>query len=246
MKKWVALCSCEMPQKVTVMLEREGYGLISLPPCAELQYPVASHPDMLFFIKKLASHRVGLVTPQKYAEAHAELFERIRSALSALDRTFELECEGVSVGARYPGDIALNALEMNGALYSLTEHTDAHIVGAFERRVRVKQGYTCCSVLKLGERCAITSDRGIAAAMRRDGIDVLEIAPGGIALPGYDCGFIGGASFCHGGTAYFFGELSALSEHREISRFCEEHGVRAVCASGMPLTDYGGIKLLSI
>ncbi len=246
MKRWVALCSDRMPQDAVKTLEGDGYELIKLPPCAELQYPVASHPDMLFFIKKLDDRRVGLVTPQKYAERHADTFARIRSALSELDRTAEVESEGVNVDATYPEDIAINALEMNGVLYSLTEHTSRRILDAFSRCVRVKQGYACCSVLKLDERSAITSDRGLAAAMRENGADVLEITPGHIALPGYGSGFIGGASFCNEGRVYFFGKISSHPDLDAISEFCRVRGLEMVELSDAPLTDLGGIKLLNI
>ena len=78
------------------------------------------------------------------------------------------------------------------------KYTAPELLGKVEElgliRVNVSQGYAKCSTCVVGEDAIITYDRGIAKAADAAGMDVLVIEPGHVDLPGYDTGFIGGAS----------------------------------------------------
>ena len=80
--------------------------------------------------------------------------------------------------------------------------------------------------------------------MTADGAEVLTVDTGGIALPGYGCGFIGGASAVINGTAIFFGSLSDHPDGARIAEFCRDHAVNPVDFPHMPLTDYGSVRYL--
>ena len=56
----------------------------------------------------------------------------------------------------------------------------------------VKQGYAKCSTVLVNEQACITADTSIAAAVKQCGLDVLQIRPGFVELPGYPYGFLGG------------------------------------------------------
>jgi hypothetical protein len=97
----------------------------------------------------------------------------------------------------------------------------------------------------LSDRVAVTADRGLADALRRSGVAVLDIRPGHIALPGYDYGFIGGAGGrLPDGTYVFFGDLTSHPDGEAIRRFAEEQKISAVSLSDEPICDRGGILCL--
>ena len=97
----------------------------------------------------------------------------------------------------------------------------------------------------LSESCAVTADRGIAMALKNNGIDVLVIRSGYIELKGYDSGFIGGAGAALGGGVYgFFGDLYTHPDGKAIAEFADKHKIKAVSLSDEPLSDNGGLLIL--
>ena len=62
------------------------------------------------------------------------------------------------------------------------------------KKISVNQGYTGCSTITVTEDAYITDDAGIYRTLSNNRIDCLLIPKGDILLPGYNYGFIGGAS----------------------------------------------------
>ena len=153
------------------------------------------------------------------------------------------------IGIKYPENVRLNCLYLGGRLYAKHSATDSAVLDYCRRNdiptVNVNQGYTRCSVLLIGNRAAVTADRGIADALQKDGAEVLLIAPGHVTLPGFDCGFIGGAGFCDGDTVYCFGDITRHPDFEKIKALCVKHNskIEILCAD-KPLTDLGGAVLL--
>lgn len=248
-KKRLLLCSCEMPNEIISELERNSAECLKLPPSSALPIPVASHPDMLFFSacsNAPTEGKVELFSAENYRVEYPFLFSTLENKLAKSTISYEISTEGIRVGNKYPNDIALNALEMNGILYSLTEHTASGIRDMFSKHIRIKQGYAACSVLKLSEQAAITADINISNALQKNGIDVLLISAGNIRLSGYDYGFIGGASYCDGERVYFFGNVAKHPDYTRILEFCRKHGIEVAAFSNMPLTDLGGIRVIKV
>jgi hypothetical protein len=110
-----------------------------------------------------------------------------------------------------------------------------------KRTVKLKQGYTACATRVAG-KIALTSDPGILAALKNDGFNVLHTEEK-ILLPGYGCGFIGGASFYDedSGTVVLFGEPEKNSS---IPDFLKDNGINAIYTEGIPLTDYGSAIII--
>ena len=112
------------------------------------------------------------------------------------------------------------------------------------KTVPVKQGYPACTALKISENAAITADKGMAKALRCEGISVLEIENGSISLPPYEYGFIGGAGEAHGDKVYFFGDIHTHPEGDRLVSFIEENGKTANSLSDGKLCDLGGMIFL--
>ncbi len=210
-----------------------SYGeVIPLPEWKGLPEPVSSHPDMLFYPLPDGKILVG----RDYYNENAEFF-------SALSDAFVLDEKTPS--GNYPFDVRFDCLGINNVLYGKDGYVSELIMNQYSSFVPVKQGYTRCSVALLSESCAVTADRGIAFALKNNGIDVLVIRPGYIELNGYGCGFIGGAGAPLGNGLYgFFGDLYTHPDGDMIAEFASRHKIKAVSLSDEPLSDNGGLLIL--
>ena len=85
----------------------------------------------------------------------------------------------------------------------------------------------------------LTFDRGIAKSLDSAEIPCVRLNEGGITLPGYGCGFLGGACGYHDGTVYLCGNADTLPCAEDIRR----NGCSIVSLSENPVTDCGGIKI---
>jgi hypothetical protein len=83
-----------------------------------------------------------------------------------------------------------------------------------------------------------------ARALAAAGIRVLKIREGGISLPPYAHGFIGGASGCFGGTVYFYGDLHTHPDGAAMEDFIGAAGFFAKSLSKEPLIDLGGMLFI--
>ena len=77
---------------------------------------------------------------------------------------------------------------------------------------------------------------------RWPGREVLFLTPGGIRLPGYNTGFIGGAGGYVSGNAVFFGDVRRHPDGERIGLALAQRGIVCHALSEDPLTDFGGIK----
>ena len=228
----VILCSHLLPEEIRVVIEsKSGMKCVSIPACNTLPTPVNHHPDMLFFNPP---NKEITVLSSGYNAVNPHFFENFATA--------NIELDTVPLQPQYPFDIAFDALSVGDTLYCLEAHTAESVKKHFSKIVNVRQGYAACSTLVLNEKTAITADGSISKALKQNGVTVLDIAPKGIALPGYDSGFIGGASAVVGDTVIFFGNLSDHPNRSEIITFCKENGFETLDFPPLPLTDYGSVR----
>ena len=145
----------------------------------------------------------------------------------------------------YPHDVHLNALRMGNKLFCRVESASTTLLASAEKNgleiVNVKQGYPACTVLKLSDSAAITSDRGMAAILEKHGIRVTLIEQGDISLPPHEYGFIGGAGEVDGECLYFFGDPKKHRDGEKIITAAEDEGLKVVPLSSGQLRDLGGI-----
>ena len=210
-----------------------GFDILRLPCDHLLAPPVASHPDM---IVSLVGNRLFM---------HEEYYENNRGLFDGLD---VLTVPGVGArGKNYPLDVGYNVLFCGGYAFALSDHTAPEIKEYLEEvnipLVNVKQGYAACSTLAL-ENSLITADGSVADSAERCGIQVTRIINGGITLPGYDTGFIGGASGVMGRTVYFSGNIDSHPDAEKIRRHLDADGYSIISLTDGELTDIGGIKFV--
>lgn len=209
-----------------------GVSVKRLPLSSDLDRPVSGHPDLL--TAKLP--RGELLLTRRYYEANRAFFDGLGHPLCPTAEALE---------PQYPRDVLFDALAVGDTLYGKEGTVSRVLRREYRHFVPVKQGYARCSVAMLSDRAAVTADRGLADALRRSGVAVLDIRPGHIALPGYDYGFIGGAGGrLPDGTYVFFGDLTSHPDGEAIRRFAEEQKISAVSLSDEPICDHGGILCL--
>ncbi|MGI6203971.1 MAG: DUF6873 family GME fold protein [Anaerovoracaceae bacterium] len=150
-----------------------------------------------------------------------------------------------SLGPVYPGDVRFCAACTGRYVICNARYTDPGLLSSAEAAgmelVDVKQGYAKCNTLIVDEESIITSDQGISRACEKAGLAVLTVHEGHITLPGYDHGFIGGASGRIGREIIFNGDVTAHPDYPLIRRFITERGLLLTWFDGLPLADIGSI-----
>lgn len=211
-----------------------GYTTVEVEPFAGLSDNAeADHADMQ--ILSLDNGEIFLIK-------NNDSFNKRISALAGSERI--TLTENAIETFRYPDCVKLNILTVGRLALMNLGHCDKTAADRLKaigyELVHINQGYARCSAAPVSSRAVITSDAGVSAALRAHGVDVLDITEGHIGLCGQYGGFIGGASFLHGGTLCFFGDISPHPDCRRIELFCEKHGVNVKSLSDEQLFDIGG------
>ena len=148
---------------------------------------------------------------------------------------------------RYPYDIAYNVARVGKFAFHNLKYTDFVLKKELEKAgvelVHVNQGYTKCSVSVIDANSIITSDKGIAKAASKKGLDVLLIKPEeNILLPGLGHGFIGGSSGMINRDKWMVaGDFETLESCGNIKKFLEKKGISCVFVRNQPVIDIGSI-----
>ena len=223
--------ACDADPRLAESLRDEGYSVSYVTTSGLVGAAVSNHPDM-FMCRLGTDDEAELVI---YPGLYADLPDSQVREYPGM-RTLEPD---------YPHDIAYNAACTGRFFIHNLRYTAPELRARAEElgmvMVDVKQGYSKCSTVTVDEDSIITYDRGITEACRKAGIDVLTVEPGHILLPGFNTGFIGGASGRIGDTVYFNGDLSAHPDFRAITSFIENRGLDVRWFSDWPLTDIGSI-----
>ena len=226
-----------MPPSTVEMLERWNYTALKIPKCQSLSEPVSCHPDMLFSV--LGERRV--LTDRVYFESNTAFFDRL------IGYGVEVSISQGCLSEKYPCDILFDAIKTDSLLVGNLKFTAPELFVQGVKTVNVKQGYALCSTLLL-DGAAISADAGICKTLSENGYDILKITPGDIQLPGYGCGFVGGASavLSEERVVVFFGDVYSHKDGEKIVAFCEKHGYKVCQDKVLPLTDYGGVKVFDV
>lgn len=233
------ICDGRISPKMERGLEKYGYFVIKLPRCNSLPEAICSHPDTMIF-------RLGniFLSTCDYGETASYVFSDIRE-FSSDSRMFFID---ETLGKSYPNDAKLNAISFGKNLIVNAKTVSSQILKIAEKEgfspINVNQSYPNCSILKLNEENAITADMGIYKKLTSLGINTLLIKSGGISLPPYEYGFIGGASGVDGEKVFFLGNLDLHPSAKEIKKFISERGMKAISLSDEPLSDLGGLLFI--
>lgn len=215
-----------------------GFYPIRLPRHPHLPDAICSHPDSLIFY-----HGKELFAPAEYCDVAPYVFTDIRERHPDITIHFTAdELEG-----SYPRDCKMNALCINNKLFanisSLSESISDYAKKNGIELINTKQGYPACSTLSFGNS-VITADKGLEKTFSANGIATALIENGGISLPPYEYGFIGGASGVFGNKVYFTGDYKSHPSGEIIERTLLNGGFTPVSLSGEPLADLGGLIFL--
>jgi hypothetical protein len=203
-----------MPKNILFYLFEHGFNPVVMKQSASVRGSINSHPDI--FMCKMG------------VDPDAPL----------------IKAEPSHVGWEYPQNIAYNAVCIDKYFIHNLKYTQPEVLEKARQMgkilIDVPQGYTKCSTVVVNGSSLITADEGIARVLSdyKD-IDVLKISPGYVELPGYNTGFLGGASGLVGDTMLFCGDLAAHPDYYDILSFILRRGINVKFFDSLPLLDVG-------
>lgn len=216
-----------------IPLKSRGISPVFVPDNPFVDKRLSGHADLSFF--HAGGERVFLA-PYLQGSSFAEKL----SALGA-----EVSFPAIKQGKKYPKDAQMNACVIGNRFLYSPQNTCSEIVDYLTNKrkallVPVRQSYVKCSICVLDANSFITADGGIAKAAQKVGLDVLLISQGYIDLPGFDYGFIGGASFRISERCIAFtGVLNRHPDKDRIMAFLHAHGFDAVFLTDRTIFDIG-------
>ncbi|MCX6231893.1 MAG: hypothetical protein NTZ33_10155 [Bacteroidetes bacterium] len=152
-----------------------------------------------------------------------------------------------NVGLKYPDTTFYNAVITKEFLIHNTKYTDEIIKNNCNTKtqITVKQSYTRCNLLPLGEHHFITSDEGIYKTLNLvSGISILYVNPENIILPDFKNGFFGGCCGIYQNKLFIIGNLSYINESKNIRSFIENAGFQIIELYDGPLFDGGSLLFI--
>ena len=227
-----------------LQLSRFGIRVLTIPADPELEGPVQAHTDMQA-VHLYTDH--FLFSPNSYCKVSL-LYNRNLQFLNDNACKAELLYMQTVQGSthklgQYPESASYNVLILGDhAFYNpvCIDKTLEKLIKEHYSCISVRQGYARCACCIVQENAVITSDEGMKKALESCRIDVLHICPGFIDLPGYEFGFIGGASFKIGKEKLAFtGVLDHHPDKDRILGFLDKYDVQPVYLTGEPIFDIG-------
>lgn len=221
-------------------LESEGFVPIVFPKYSRLPQPMENHIDMLLL--RLFDR---IISFGDYCDVASYAFTDLSGMLP---QGVKMHFVDEMPRNEYPGDAILNMLVLGQRLYAKSDTASRGVLELAKDlglQIRhTKQGYPACTTLKLNDEAVLTADRGLAKIFTEDGIRVTLIEDGGIDLPPYPYGFIGGCAGVYGGKVYFNGDINLHPSAPAICEAIEREGMEIVCLSKDKLRDIGGILFM--
>lgn len=211
-----------------------GINILSMPDNPYVDDRLSGHADLS--VLHLGGNRL-LLAPYLKRSSFSQQLE---------DRGFDIRFADIEQSALYPNDAQMNVCILGDKVIYNPKTVPDTIVKCLttsDRAVQIssRQGYSRCSVCVVNDNAIITADEGICRSAEAHGVDVLKIRPGYIDLPGFDYGFIGGASFKISDTKLAFtGRLDKHPDAERIIDFASLHNVDIVYITDNPAFDIGG------
>lgn len=216
-------------------IEALGFTLVAAEYLDYLYEGVKGHPDLQFapVRDRLICHRE--LSKVKLRELQGHGIECIPSVSQ--------------ISLPYPRHVILNASIGGGALIHRLDITDGALLEEAIRQdlklISVRQGYGRCSTSYIGERCFVTNDSGVAAALSENGFRVFISPYGDVELEGFDYGFLGGClSMVRSGSDRFVivsGNLNEYVMGGELREFILSSGAIPIEVGKGRLKDRGSV-----
>lgn len=206
--------------------------IIKTEPINEIDVPVRDHPDM-------AVHPIDYKKIVVYNKHETYYREKLKKY------GVEVIPSSNKLNKLYPNDIALNVSRTNDYYFYKENCIDLSIeknLMGNSKPILVKQGYSKCSSLIIGNNLVITSDKGLCNTYLNNGVKCYLIPFGEIYLTGYDTGFIGG---CGGMISedelLFYGNLERYKYSDKLVEILKNENIKYYYPKDCEFIDLGSI-----
>ncbi len=209
------------------------YGELLLLETNNIVYPAISGHADIFFCNADNEVIIAPNLPKSYFEI---LYNH---NISFLIGSSDLQTE-------YPFTAYYNAVVTKDFIIHNKSISDVSILQMFPKKeyLQVKQGYTRCNLIYLGNNTYITSDIGINKVLANKSFECLYINPQQIILEGYGNGFFGGCCGLLGNKLFINGSIKYLRESSRIKKLAEQFGIEIIELSNSNLIDIGSILFI--
>lgn len=231
------IVSGKADEKIINNLKSLEFKVIKTIECKEVYDAISFHPDIA--ISKIDS-KTFFINPKYYSYYFGKISEDYikKYDIKILKGQDEL-------GDVYPENIKYNLAVVGCFGIHNFDYTDKALSRYLDdnnyKKLDVKQAYTKCSTVVLGDKGLITSDKKIYEKATANGIDSLLIDHGQVALDGFDYGFIGGASGYCDDTLYLTGSLDNHSSKDKIIDFLDMKNIDLIYLSKEDIIDLGSL-----
>jgi hypothetical protein len=234
----LAIISGEASHEILNNLLDRGIDIVQTIKLDSLACQIACHPDMVMHPIALNTLIIAPEVFDYYSEKLIPYGLKIIKGVSRLEKS-------------YPNDIKYNVCRLGDHFIHKKRYTDKAIKDYYKNfgidMIDVTQGYTKCSITLVDNQSAITADKIIAEKLILAGYDILLVEKGWVDLPGYEYGFIGGAS---GNISpkemVVTGSLINHPDRAHVEAFVKSKGIEIIELSKAPLIDLGTVFLFSV
>lgn len=210
-----------------------GMCMIKVPESTTVDGRVSTHTDLSVY----ADEKI-YCAPSVYEV----LYGQLTACFGALFCEKYLIKGNVNPGKKYPEEVAYNVLKLKAHMFHRLDVTEQTILdGSSHEKIAVKQGYSRCSCMPIGDTAIITEDLGLGRVVAEKGYDVLYIERGHVVLNGYPYGFFGGVGGRIGDRIVLNGQLSRHPDGEKIKTFIRLHGFKIVELHAGQLYDCGSV-----
>lgn len=207
-----------------------------------------AYPELIDALRE-EGHRIALQGPKQAVSQAIDCHPDIYAVkLGTAPESPVFQGDAALLGPEYPADVLYNAVVTEKYLICNTKTVSPDVVKAAHdlypdiQILHVAQGYTKCNLVVVDDSSFITEDEGVYRVLSKTaGISCLLISSGHVQLPGYDRGFIGGASGRIGDEVWFNGDISLHPDSEKITEFIASRGYTVCCIPERPLKDIGSI-----
>lgn len=228
-----AIIDPRSPDDVKKNLSDMGFEIIPLPLTHLVAEPICGHPDIQIFVHKNCAFTHPAIP---------------LDVVNSIEKYCRVTICSIKLNNKYPMDIPYNIACMGNSAIHKTASTPPEIKKYFTDNninlLNTQQGYSKCSTLIVNDKSIITSDNSIHRTAESNGIDSLLVTPGFIDLPGYNQGFIGGASGRFNKTILLSGRIDNHPDSDIIMDFIAGKGMHIRFLSKNRALDIGSILII--
>jgi len=206
------------------------YGnLIELPIHSNVFVPISAHPDV--FIAQMPKELI--IAPNTKSPFIKELDE------SGIIYSFGNK----HIGNKHPETVGYNVVVTDSHIIHNPAYTDISIIERCKNHesIEVKQSYTRCSTIHIGNNRFITSDMSIYQSLFDAKIEVLLVTTESIVLEGLKYGLFGGCCGFYNNTLFICGSLKYYADSEKVRIFTQEREINIVELYDGALVDIGGL-----